>query len=112
MENGALLYQLITIIVLLLPVAGLIWKAAKQSGRTEINEKQISKILEEMEEIKRKNIKIDEHDKRIEKLEVNYQQDVAEIKTSINQLNLEFTKSLTELCTSVNFIKESLKEKD
>ena len=85
MSNSAFLYQLITIIVFLIPVGALVWKAAKHAS------------------------KIDEHEKRLAKLEETYQSDISEIKQSINQLNIEFTKSFTELATAINFIKEGLK---
>ncbi len=76
------IFQLFSTIGLLIPIGTLIWKAAKQAG------------------------KIESLTDRVEKLEVNYKTDIAEIKTNITQINISFV----ELRTAVEFIKDTIKD--
>jgi len=83
MNNATLLYQLITVIGLLIPIGTLIWKAAKQSG------------------------KIEELEKRVSHLEKDYKADIDEIKESINKLE----NSLIKIETSIAYIEKSITTK-
>lgn len=76
------IFQLLSTIGLLIPIGTLVWKAAKQAGK-----------IESLEE-------------RVDKLEVNYRADIAEIKSNITQINISFA----ELRTSIKYIKDTIKD--
>ena len=82
MTDANLLYQLVSIIVLLIPIGGLIWKAAKQSGKIETLETRVSA------------------------LEATYKTDVDEIKEAISTLK----ENLVRIETSLSYIEKALKE--
>lgn len=74
-----------------LPVAGLIWKAAVQSAR----------IKDMVDRLKRLERQVIENEK-------NSKNDISEIKQSINQINI----ANAEILTSLSFIKEALSKKE
>ena len=76
MKQSELLYQVIQIIVFLLPVCGLIWKAATQSA------------------------KIKEIESKVNQLEIKSNSDIAEIKSAINNINV----TMAEYKTAMDFI--------
>ncbi|MBQ0003600.1 MAG: hypothetical protein KBT21_08675 [Treponema sp.] len=79
-------------IISLATVGSYFYKAGKNSGEIENMKKEINQLKAEHEELKQQS-----------------DNDVKEIKAAINQLNIEFTRSFTELATSLNFIKETLR---
>ena len=89
MENGNLILQLCTIIGLLLPIATLIWKAAKQSGKIEHLENELENAKQTIKTIQHKQ-----------------DTDIARIERSLNQLNISYA----EIRTSLSFIQEQLKK--
>lgn len=91
MENSEFLWRLISVIVFVLPIAGLIWKAAVQSAR----------IKDMAEKLRRLEQQVIENEK-------NSKSDISEIKQSINQINI----SNAEILTSLSFIKEALSKKE
>ncbi len=88
MEKENLLYQVIELVVLCIPIGGLIWKAAKQAGKIEQLETKTKNFEAILENIKHQN-----------------QEDIEEIKNSLNLLNINFA----EIRTSLSFIQESIK---
>lgn len=89
MDNADLLYKLLQTIVFLLPICGLIWKAAKQSGRIEEMEKDLNELSA-----------------KVTKIEDQNNADIIEIKNSINSLNIAFTK----IDTALQFITSEIKK--
>lgn len=89
MENADLLYKLIQTVLFILPLAGLIWKAARQAGRIEEMERDLTEITAKMAKIEDQN-----------------NADILEIKKAINSLNIAFTK----IDTALQFITEEIKK--
>lgn len=89
MENADLLYKLIQTVLFILPLAGLIWKAARQAGRIEEMERDLTELTAKM-------AKIEDHNKA----------DILEIKNSINSLNIAFIK----IDTALQFITKEIKK--
>lgn len=84
-----MLYMLLELIVFLVPIGGLIWKAAKQAGKIDDMEKGFSELK-----------------KRVEENEKQSQRDISEIKSSITAINV----SNAEILTSLKFITDSIVE--
>lgn len=89
MDKANLLYRIIEIIIFLIPIGSLVWKAAKQSTRIDEMKKQIE-ILEA----------------RVTTNEKETTKNISEIKDSINKINV----SNAEILTSLSFICEQIKE--
>lgn len=88
MKNANLLYNLFQTVIFTLPIAGLIWKAARQAGRIEEMEKDLTELTAKMSKIEDQN-----------------NADILEIKNSINSLNIAFTK----IDTALQFITKEIK---
>lgn len=89
MTNANLLYNLFQTVIFILPIAGLIWKAARQAGRIEEMEKDLTELTS-----------------KISKIEDQNNADILEIKNSINSLNIAFTK----IDTALQFITKEIKK--
>lgn len=89
MENADLLYKLIQTVLFILPLAGLIWKAARQAGRIEEMERDLTGLTAKMAKIEDQN-----------------NADILEIKNSINSLNIAFIK----FDTALQFITKEIKK--
>ena len=89
MENADLLYKLIQTVLFILPLAGLIWKAARQAGRIEEMERDLNELTAKMAKIEDQN-----------------NADILEIKNSINSLNIAFIK----IDTALQFITKEIKK--
>ena len=89
MNNANLLYNLFQTVIFILPIAGLIWKAARQAGRIEEMEKDLTELTA-----------------KISKIEDQNNADILEIKNSINSLNIAFTK----IDTALQFITKEIKK--
>lgn len=89
MENADLLYKLIQTVLFILPLAGLIWKAARQAGRIEEMERGLTELTAKMAKIENQN-----------------KADILEIKNSINSLNIAFIK----IDTALQFITKEIKK--
>ena len=89
MNNANLLYNLFQTVIFILPIAGLIWKAARQAGRIEEMEKDLTELTAKMAKIEDQN-----------------NADILEIKNSINSLNISFTK----IDTALQFITKEIKK--
>lgn len=89
MKNANLLYNLFQTVIFILPIAGLIWKAARQAGRIEEMEKDLTELTAKMAKIEDQN-----------------NADILEIKNSINSLNISFTK----IDTALQFITKEIKK--
>lgn len=89
MKNANLLYNLFQTVIFILPIAGLIWKAARQAGRIEEMEKDLTELTA-----------------KISKIEDQNNADILEIKNSINSLNIAFTK----IDIAIQFITKEIKK--
>ena len=89
MENADLMYKLIQTVLFILPLAGLIWKAARQAGRIEEMERGLNELTAKMAKIEDQN-----------------NEDILEIKNSINSLNIAFIK----IDTALQFITKEIKK--
>lgn len=89
MDKTQLLYSLFEVIIFFLPVAALIWKAAKQAGRIEELEKDLNGLGKKVEGISENNkVAIDEISKNITSL----------------------TIAISNITTSLEYIKKSIDE--
>ncbi|MBR1722813.1 MAG: hypothetical protein IJ727_10090 [Treponema sp.] len=89
MDKSQLLYSLFEVVIFFLPVAGLIWKAAKQSGRIEELEKDLNGLGKKVEGISQTN-----------------KQAINEISRNITSLTI----SISNINTSLEYIKKSIDE--
>lgn len=89
MNKSQLLYSLFEVIIFFLPVAGLIWKAAKQAGRIEELEKDLNGLGKKVEGISQTN-----------------RQAINEISKN----NTSLTISISNINTSLEYIKKSIDE--
>jgi len=80
MTNAQMLYSLLEIIVFLIPVGLLIWKAAKQSSKLDEHEKRLS------------TVELD-----IKERQIQTNNDIKEIKDQITDIRLGLTKLFTLL---------------
>lgn len=84
-----MLYMLIELIVFVIPIGALIWKAAKQSGKIDGMGEKLKKL-----------------EARVEKNETQSAKDISEIKASMEKINV----NNTQILTSLEFIQDSIKE--
>jgi len=89
MDKGMLFYTLIEIFIFLMPVGGLIWKAAKQAGRLEELEKDLNGLGKKVEGISETN-----------------KHAIDEISKNITSLTI----SISNITTSLEYIKKSIDE--
>ena len=89
MDKGMLFYNLLEVLVFFIPVGGLIWKAAKQSGRLEELEKDLNGLGKKVEGISETN-----------------KHAIDEIGKNITSLTI----SISNITTSLEYIKKSIDE--
>lgn len=89
MDKAMIFYNLIEVLVFLLPVGALVWKAAKQSGRIEELEKDLDRLGRKVEDITKTN-----------------RQAIEEISKNITALTI----SISSITTSLEYIKKSIDE--
>lgn len=89
MDKGMLFYNLLEVLVFFIPVGGLIWKAAKQSGRLEELEKDLNGLGKKVEGISETN-----------------KNAIDEIGKNITSLTI----SISKITTSLEYIKKSIDE--
>lgn len=89
MDKEMLLYNLLELLVFFLPVGGLVWKAAKQSGRLEELEKDLNGL-----------------GKKVEGMSETNKQAIGEISKNITNLTI----SISNITTSLEYIKKSIDE--
>lgn len=89
-EKALFLWRLVEVVLFVLPIGALIWKAAKQAAQMENMKKQISAL-----------------ENKVLQNEAQAAKDIAEIKSCINEININNATILTTL----SFIREQIEKK-
>ena len=100
MTKAELVLNIVEIICLFIPVGGLIWKAATQAAKIKELDVRVTAKTNEMQD------SMHELRRRIDKVEEDNSRDIAEIKTTLNQMAV----STAEIKTSLKYITEKINE--
>lgn len=93
MEKSNLLMMIIELIVLLIPIGGLIWKAAKQSGKIETMDAELNKLKT-----------------RVETSDQEHTKDIQELKNSFNNLDKKIDVNNAQILSELRYITQTINE--